>query len=71
MLARSGPNGDSTQWRLHSHTISVFIEFVVKHKKLFFGGYLEQSMKNIPRDLRGILIIVIQTIITDISGFIQ
>ena len=71
MLARSRPNGDSKQWRLHSHTINVSIEFIVKHKKLFFGGYIEQIRKNIPEDLRGILIIVIQTIITDISGFVQ
>ena len=71
MLTRAGPNGDSTQWRLHTHTISVFVELIVKYKKtLFFGGYIEQIMKNILRDLCGILIIVIQTIITNISGLV-
>ena len=66
ILARAGPNGDP-----HSHTINLFIEFVVKHKKRFFDGHGKEITKNILRDLRGILVIFIQTINANINGFVQ
>ena len=56
MFARAEPNGDPIA------TPSVFTPF---------GGYVKQIMKNILRDLRGILIMLIQTINTDINGFVQ
>ena len=34
----------------------MFIEFIVKHKIRFFGGYSKQILKNILRDLRAIQI---------------
>ena len=67
MLARAGLDGDS----IATHTINFSIEFVVKHKKRIFGGCVKEVMKNVLRNLRGILIIVIQTINTDINGFVQ
>ena len=30
-----------TQWRPHTHTINLFIEFVVKNKR-FLGGHVKQ-----------------------------
>ena len=41
-----------TQWKPHSHTFNLFIEFIVKNKKGFIGGYVKQITKNILRDLR-------------------
>ena len=52
ILARFRPNGDAIATpSIYCHTI----EFIVKHKKRFFGGYGKQIMKNILRDLRAII----------------
>ena len=58
-----------TQWGSHSLTINFFIEFNVTHKKLFVSVYVKKIMKNILKDLRGILFMIIQNINTNINGF--
>ena len=68
ILARFRPNGDAIATpSIYCHTI----EFIVKHKKRFFGGYGKQIMKNILRDLRAILNIFTQTINANINGLLQ
>ena len=51
-----------TQWTPHNQTINLFIKFILKHKKTFFGGYVKQITKDILRDSKGILVIVILSI---------
>ena len=53
--------------RPHNHSISLFIEFILEHKKRFSSGYIKQITRNILRDFKGILIIVTKTINTSHS----
>ena len=57
-----------TQRRSHSYTIYLFI-FVVKHEESFFGGYVKEIIKIMLWDVRGILIVIVQVVNTNIDGF--
>ena len=61
MHMKIGPNGDS-------YTIYLFIIFVVKHKESFFGDYVKQITKIMLWDVRGILIVIVQVVNTNIKG---
>ena len=47
-----------------------FIIFVVKHKESFFGGYIQQIMKTMLWDVRGILVVIVQVANTNMDGFL-
>ena len=48
-----------TQWRHHRNTIYLSLEFIiVKYKKRFFGGYVEQITKIILNFLGGLLVLL-------------
>ena len=57
-----------TQRRFYSYTINLFI-FIVKHEESFFGGYVKEITKIMLWDVRGILIVIVQVVNTNIDGF--
>ena len=56
MSAKAGPNGDP---------IFLFIIFVVKCKERLFGGYVKKITKVMLWDVRGILVVIVQVVNTN------